>query len=177
MASHEEIVFHTPWFDILAKNSGSDGEPHYTLSTLDYVTVIAITAADEILLVRQYRPAVGVYTIELPSGHVELGQTPEAAAAAELSEETGYGGDSFELLGKRYSDTGRMANNLWCFGVRDVMPVADLVPEAGIEVVTCPRRDFADWVRTGKVNNALAYAALTLAELQGWQLLRSTADG
>ena len=47
----------------------------------------------ELLLVRQFRPAVGSYTIELPAGLVDIDETCEAAALRELKEETGYHGE------------------------------------------------------------------------------------
>ena len=177
MEESDEVVFATNWFDIVAKPAPGHDAPHYTLQTLDYVTVIAITPTDDILLVRQFRPAVGQVTLELPSGHVEHGQTPEEAAAAELLEETGWQSNAFTSFGRLHSDTGRMANNLWCFGTRDIRKVARAEPEAGIELVTCPRREFGEWVLDGKVHNALAFGAVTLAELHGWELLGRAEDG
>ncbi len=44
---------------------------------------------DEIVFVRQYRPPVRGYTIELPAGLIDEGETPEEAAARELKEEAG----------------------------------------------------------------------------------------
>ena len=42
--------------------------------------VVAVTKAGELLLVRQFRPARGEASLELVSGHVEIGETPEEAA-------------------------------------------------------------------------------------------------
>ncbi|CAG8517948.1 1479_t:CDS:2 [Ambispora gerdemannii] len=44
----------------------------------------------QIILVIQYRPAVGDYCVEFPSGLIDPHETPEQAAARELKEETGY---------------------------------------------------------------------------------------
>eukprot|EP00927_Polykrikos_kofoidii_P075276 TRINITY_DN71393_c0_g1_i1.p1 TRINITY_DN71393_c0_g1~~TRINITY_DN71393_c0_g1_i1.p1 ORF type:complete len:270 (+),score=43.00 TRINITY_DN71393_c0_g1_i1:70-810(+) len=46
----------------------------------------------ELLLVRQYRPAVDCFTLEFPAGLVDEGELPEVAALRELKEETGYVG-------------------------------------------------------------------------------------
>jgi ADP-ribose pyrophosphatase len=56
----------------------------------DTVSVVAIDTDANILLVRQYRYAIGKYTLEVPAGIVEPGETPEQGAKRELREETGY---------------------------------------------------------------------------------------
>ena len=55
--------------------------------------IVALTDGDEIILVEQFRHAHGARTIELPAGLVgdtDAGDTPGAAAARELHEETGF---------------------------------------------------------------------------------------
>ena len=47
---------------------------------------------DEILLVQQFRPAVNAYTLELPAGLIDKGETAQDAALRELKEECGYVG-------------------------------------------------------------------------------------
>ena len=64
----------------------------------DFVVIVAVTRQDQILLVRQFRPAAAAVTLELPAGHVDPGETPEQAARRELLEETGYEADTFKLL-------------------------------------------------------------------------------
>ena len=39
---------------------------------------------------RQYRPPVGAFVIEVPAGLLEKGEPPEEAALRELEEETGF---------------------------------------------------------------------------------------
>ena len=57
---------------------------------LDAVAVVALTDDDEIVLVRQYRHAIGAYQLEIPAGLLDVdGEAPEAAAVRELAEETG----------------------------------------------------------------------------------------
>lgn len=44
----------------------------------------------KILLVKQYRYAIGQDTLEIPAGKLEAGEDPAACAVRELEEETGY---------------------------------------------------------------------------------------
>ncbi len=87
----------------------------YSLRAKDYVTVVAVTPEKHLVLVRQFRPSVGRSTLELPSGHVEDGDTPEVAARKKFLEETDFVADRFDFLGQLCPDTGLMANRLWCF--------------------------------------------------------------
>jgi ADP-ribose pyrophosphatase len=52
--------------------------------------VVPFVSRDEILMVRQYRYALGRETLEIPAGKLDSGETPEEAAKRELQEETGY---------------------------------------------------------------------------------------
>src|SRR5207302_164850 len=89
--------------------------PHYSIGTRDYVSVLAVTRDGTFPLVRQFRPAVEMITLELPGGHVDEGETPEQAARKELREETGFVANELILLGAFSPDTGRLSNRMWCF--------------------------------------------------------------
>jgi ADP-ribose pyrophosphatase len=120
--SSRSSVFKTPWFELIGKKIGNDAAIHYSISTRDYVSVFAVTQDGKFPLVRQFRPAVEGVTIELPSGHVDEGETPEQAAARELHEETGFIANELILLGRLSPDTGRLSNGLWCFFAPRVTP-------------------------------------------------------
>jgi ADP-ribose pyrophosphatase len=113
-------VFETPWFKLIGKSVGDDTALHYSISTLDYVSVFAVTKNGTFPLVRQFRPAIEEFTLELPSGHVDQGETPEQAARKELREETGFVANDLILLGSLSPDTGRLSNQLWCFFAPEV---------------------------------------------------------
>jgi ADP-ribose pyrophosphatase len=108
-------LFETPWFKLIGKSVGEDAALHYSISTLDYVSVFAVTTNGTFPLVRQFRPAIEEFTLELPGGHVDQGETPEQAARKELHEETGFVAKELILLGNLSPDTGRLGNRQWCF--------------------------------------------------------------
>ncbi len=135
----DRVVFSVPWFEILERPANGGDAAHYLLSASDYVTVVAVTLQGALLLVRQYRPAVRTQTLELPSGHVERGESPEEAAERELAEETGYEAMAFEHLGTLAPDTGRMVNRLWCYYAVGVKPLeSEVEREHGVELIRLP---------------------------------------
>ena len=60
--------------------------------------VVPFVSDDEILMVRQYRYALGKETLEIPAGKMDPGETPEVCVRRELWEETGYEADEFTFL-------------------------------------------------------------------------------
>ena len=164
----EKVVFSVPWFDILERDVEGFASPYYLVCPNDYVSVLATATDGTFLLVRQYRPAVGAETLELPSGHVEDGETPEAAARRELAEETGYEAKNLEFLGTLAPDTGRLGNRLWCFYAGGATPLGSQVKlEQGIQLVHWQPQDLIRDVKNGKINHGLHLAVLLLAALRG----------
>ena len=78
------------------------------------MTAVVIVALDgdgrdrDVLLIEQHRVPAGGRVLELPAGLVgdEGEETPVAAAARELEEETGYRADRIEELGEFFSSPG-----------------------------------------------------------------------
>lgn len=165
-------AFATPWFTVVAKTVDGAKDPHYVLEMADYVTVLATTADGSLVLVRQWRPVTESATLELPSGTVDPGETPEAAARRELLEETGYVAGALEPLGRLVPDTGREGNRLWGFYAPGVAPaVPARAPEPGLEAVRCTRAEFAEHLKEGRFDHALNLAVLFQAIQRGaWSL-------
>jgi ADP-ribose pyrophosphatase len=164
----DQVVFKTPWFELVATHPAGYSQPHYSIRTQDYVMIVATTAEGRLLLVRQFRPAVGRMTLELPSGHVEDGETPEHAARRELLEETGHVAEAFNFLGNLSPDTGRLANRMWCFFAADARPTDDagFQPEPGIQRVIF-KGSVSNLIAAREFDSALNIAALFHAVLLG----------
>lgn len=155
-------VYSTPWFHLIEKNFSGAADPYYAIELPDYVSLVALTTKGDILLVRQYRPAVEKSMLELPSGHVDEGEEPEAAARRELLEETGYEAQEIELLGCLTPDTGRLSNRMWCYFAKDARLVAR-PSEPGIELEVMKQKEFFNSIRNAGFDHALNIAAVHLA--------------
>jgi ADP-ribose pyrophosphatase len=162
-----EVVFATPWFQILGKTMRQGEEPYYSLKLPDYTVVVAITEEQRVLIVRQYRPAVERDTLEFPSGLVDAGETPLEAARRELLEETGHQGGEWEVLGGMDPDTGRLGNRLWSCVAKGVRRVEGHAPEEGIAVETWSLEELSQAMVDGRFDHALHVAVAMMAVLKG----------
>src|SRR3984893_17190631 len=133
--SGRSSILKTPWFELIGKKIGNADALHYSISTQDYVSIFAVTPNGTFPLVRQFRPAIEEVTLELPSGHVDPGETPEQAARKELQEETGFVANELILLGNLSPDTGRLGNRQWSFFAPGVArdPAVDFKAQPDIE--------------------------------------------
>jgi ADP-ribose pyrophosphatase len=163
-------VFVTDWFSVVEKRLPDRRlASYFALELTDYVNVVAVTENSDLIVVRQYRPAVECHTLELPSGHVDQGESPIEAAARELLEETGYCSDKFEQLGVLRPDTGRLTNRLWCFFARVSPSSQSCYKEPGIEVLEIQSSSVLESIVDGRpiVDHALCITAVLLAFMQG----------
>lgn len=162
-----EVAFHTPFFDLMAKTMKAGEEPWYSLRIADYCAIVAITDEERVLVVRQYRPAVERYTLELPAGLVDPGEAPELSARRELLEETGYEAGEMEALGPMWPDTGRLGNRIWNFVATRLRRVPGHGPEEGLEVLAYSAEELARSIAEGVFDHSLHIAPLLAASLRG----------
>jgi 8-oxo-dGTP pyrophosphatase MutT (NUDIX family) len=114
---------------------------HYVLEYPEWVNVIAVTTAGQMVLVRQYRHAIDEVLLELCAGVCEAGETPEQAARRELLEETGFAGGSWREIMTIGQNPSICDNITHCFLAEGVERVADqsLDESEDIEVVIMSR--------------------------------------
>jgi ADP-ribose pyrophosphatase len=126
---------------------------------VDSAAVFALTPAQEVVLVREFRPGPEEVLLELPGGVVEPDEAPSEAARAELLEETGYEGEIIEvgtLLTNAYA-----TNTKYVFAATECRPIAE--PEAPelTEPVLMPLAAFRSHLRGGRLTDVdAAYLAL-----------------
>ncbi len=101
--------------------------------------VIAVTEADEILLVRQYRYAVGRLMTEIPAGKLEIGEDPFDAINRELREETGAVAEHIYPLGWVYVSPGYTTEKLYIYAAEGLtFGDQELDPDEYLDVIRMP---------------------------------------
>ncbi|HFS8459835.1 TPA: NUDIX hydrolase, partial [Vibrio cholerae] len=84
--------------DILLPNGHS--VRHTTISHPGAAVILPLTDQGEIVLIRQFRPSLKKWLLELPAGTIEEGEPPLSCAQRELEEETGFSAQQFIELGQ-----------------------------------------------------------------------------
>jgi len=164
------IVRDEPWLSIREEacrtEDGTLIDPFYVLEYPDWANVVALTDDDEVVLVRQYRHAVGRRVLELPSGVIDPGDaSPEAAARRELREETGFAAERWKLCGVLSANPASHTNSTFCFLATGCLRVGEPVLDAGeaVESLLLPLPEVLARVERGEMLQALHVGALHLA--------------
>ncbi|PSJ79729.1 NUDIX hydrolase [Neisseria iguanae] len=128
--------------------------------------VLAVTANDEVVLVRQWRYAAAQAVLELPAGKLDVaGEAPAECALRELAEETNYTADSVKLLHTFYTAVGFCDEKMYLYqadGVRLGSTLSNDEDEI-TETVLLSREE----VKTALKNDEIKDAK-TLVGLQYW---------
>ncbi len=86
-------------------------DDYFVLEYPNWVNAVALTADNEIIMVRQYRHAGDIISLEIPGGVIDGDEKPEDAVRRELLEETGYSFQTIALIATLYPNPAT-ANNV-----------------------------------------------------------------
>jgi len=101
--------------DTCELQGGEIKDDYYVLEYPNWVNAIALTAEGEMILVRQYRHAADIISLEVPGGVIDGDESPEYAVKRELMEETGYSFDTCTLLAELYPNPATSTNKTFTY--------------------------------------------------------------
>ena len=131
------------------------------------VAVVAVTEDDSVLLVRQYRPAVDRWLLEIPAGTCDVEDEPlEVTAARELAEEVGREADQLTLLTRTAVTPGfcdEIAYVYLATGLHTVPTDRQGAEERFMEIVEVPLARFDAMVDDGSIEDASTILGVCLA--------------
>ena len=111
------------------RNGHREGDFHL-LTARDWANVVPVLEAggrhERFVMVRQYRHGIDQVTVEFPAGLIELDEGPEAAAARELLEETGFRARRLVGLGAIVPNPAFMNNTCHSFCAEGLERVEEL---------------------------------------------------
>ncbi len=117
------IVYRNPWITVTEHQvTRPDGAPglYGVVDPGDNVTIVALTHDGRVWLVEDFLYPIQRRAWQLPSGAIEPGEEPLAAAQRELLEETGLTAMRWETLGVYYLSPGVMTQRSALFLARDL---------------------------------------------------------
>ena len=152
MTQDNKVVFSTEFFTIEEIGSGDDSstDPYFRLVSPDSSIACIFDSSSRVLLVRQFRPTLGEYTLEFPAGGIDTGEDAHVAAQRETLEETGFDvelaaiGNSYHLLINRTDSK----MHLFCGRTREAKPVKN--PEPGVVLVWVSRAELLSYSLDGR---------------------------
>jgi 8-oxo-dGTP pyrophosphatase MutT (NUDIX family) len=131
------------------------------------VAVVAVTDSDSVVLVRQYRPAVDQWVLEVPAGTCDVaGEPTDQTAHRELAEEAGFAAHDLTLLTRCLVTPGfcdEVSSVYLATGLRPVPMNRQGVEEVHLTVVEIPLARFDALVDDGTVVDATTILGVGLA--------------
>jgi ADP-ribose diphosphatase len=128
--------------------------------------VVPIQEDGRVVMIRQYRHAVGGMIDEVPAGRLEPGESPIDCARRELAEEVGREAAQWVRLGSVWTTPGFTDEKIHLFMARDLSSVDQaLERDEVIEVVERPLDEAIGMIHRGEINDGKTICALMLAYL------------
>ena len=165
-----EYLFNDQWFkvrkEVCETPEGKIVDLYYIYDFPTWVGAVPVTEEGRIVMVRQYRHALGETCIEIPGGCVDdTDKNFEAAIARELLEETGFVFSSYEYLGKISPNPSTNSNLLHMFLARGGEKVAEqqLDGNEEIEVLLLSVDELKQLLRENKILQAMHITCILYA--------------
>lgn len=100
----ERLAFDAPpYLSVSCQHVRTDGgievPDYWQVKLTDFAIAVALTEAEEVITLWQYKHGARRFGLTFPAGHIEAGEAPEAAMRRELIEETGYEAGDAKVLG------------------------------------------------------------------------------
>ncbi|WP_336325334.1 NUDIX hydrolase [Halovenus sp. HT40] len=161
--------YETGWYDggydLVEQPDGTTKQ--YYWAALDPAVVIVASTGDELVMVEQYRPAIGEHCLELPAGLVEDGESFTTAGARELREETGFDPAGISLVEDFWCATGVLRHRRGIVFAEGLEPVeVNRDSNEFLSVTTVPVEEALERAREPPSNDATIEGIL-LAQADG----------
>jgi ADP-ribose pyrophosphatase len=125
------------------------------------VAIAALTAENEIILVRQYRYPVRQVLYEIPAGKLEKGENPDNSAIRELEEETGFNAEKWEKLSAFFTAPGFSNEIMHLYAATDLtVSTAHPDPDEIIVWEKVPMDKALGMIETGEIKDGKTILAI-----------------
>jgi ADP-ribose pyrophosphatase len=129
------------------------------------VAIVPVNEVGQLLLVRQYRHAVGKILVEIPAGIIEPGEELELSARRELQEETGCKAKELTRLCSFFSSPGFTSEELHIFFASGLTQLEqNLDDDEFLELFPVPWEQAINMILSGEICDAKSVAGILAAD-------------
>ncbi len=130
--------------------------------------VIPFLSRDDILMVKQYRYALGRETLEIPAGKVDSGEAVDDCVKRELLEETGYAAGEVKRLYTYAPAIGYSTELIHIYSAVNLTKTKVSVDEKEISSIeTVSIKALRDMIKGGRILDGKTVIALSILEMLG----------
>lgn len=135
------------------------------------VGIVALTPADKMIFIRQWRTPLGKETLEIPAGKIEFNESndPLLTAQREMNEETRYQAQNYELLSTFYSSPGFSNELMYLYHASGLSPVKTKLPQDKDEFLQIEELSSAEI--DSAIQNGEICDAKTIMAVLFWKLM------
>lgn len=168
-----KYVLESPWLNVRRDTVSQDGgaviDPFYVVEYPDWSCVLALTSEGGLLMVEQYRHGVGRFSLELPAGIIDPGESPLQAGIRELREETGFAAQTWHPLATCAPEPSKHTNIAHLFVATDLERISDQILDdtETIRIVSVPADSIDDLIDEGRIIHGVHLYALMLGRNRG----------
>jgi 8-oxo-dGTP pyrophosphatase MutT (NUDIX family) len=166
----EKIVYQNPWFNVVHEKFLTPAHTigdYFIIHTnkTDRSVFIIPVKNDRLIFTYQYRYTLKKWTLELPGGGQEKGQTALTAAKKELEQEIGYQAKLWRKIGIYHPWSGPCAEQCTVFIADDLIKTTQSLEETeqGLTIKEIPTIEAYRLLDEGKITDCQTIAALSFA--------------
>lgn len=155
---NREIAYRCSRFDIIHEKYNVTGEicDYFHMDAHNAVAGI-VKYQNHIIFVEQYRPSIGIRTLELPGGRIEGGESPDEAIVREIKEELGVIECSIRKL-KDYYPIPSLTNQMISYYIVEAYELG--IPqyektESDIKIYFVPEVEIPRLLKSKHINSAI----------------------
>jgi ADP-ribose pyrophosphatase len=153
----KESVYEGKIFSVVAGEARLDDGRIVRREVVEHRGGVAVVPVlgDTVILIRQFRIAVGRELLELPAGRLEGDEEPEERARLELEEETGYQAERMVLATSYYSSAGFTNERMYIYLAFDLRPTSQQLEfDERVALAPLPITDIAAKLAAGEFEDA-----------------------
>ena len=164
--NHRRLIEKGRIFDITSENVTLPNDYTLDLEIIRHPgasAIVPVTDKAEVLMLKQYRHAVGGYIWEIPAGTFDGTEDPLVCAKRELIEETGYQALQWSFLNTIVPVPGYSDEQIHLFLAHDLTPSQQkLDQDEVLEVHAMPIQRVLTMIDTGEINDAKTITGILL---------------